>query len=233
MSDSVLYVIIIAIIIVAIVLTYIFSKLKFDKTVSTLEERIASMGNEKEEKDQDLALQDQKIDGLRLEIQQLQMDLVKKQAALEHADEKLKGQQEDVAKLQEKFSKDFEILASKILEEKSSKFTEKNKENMEQILNPLQEKIKSFEKKVEDTHKESIEKQSALRQQILGLKELNVQMSKDAVNLTKALKGDSKKQGDWGELQLETILEKAGLQKDVHFSTQDGYRDEAGTFKKT
>ena len=97
---------------------------------------------------------------------------------------------------------------------------------MELILNPLQEKIQSFEKKVEDTHKESIEKQSALRQQILGLKELNEQMSKDAVNLTKALKGDSKKQGDWGELQLETILEKAGLQKDVHFSTQDGYRDE-------
>ncbi len=175
---------------------------------------------------------DQKIEGLRSEIQQLQMDLVKKEAALEHADEKLKGQQEDVAKLQEKFSKDFEILASKILEEKSSKFTEKNKENMEQILNPLQEKIKSFEKKVEDTHKESIEKQSALRQQILGLKELNEQMSKDAVNLTKALKGDSKKQGDWGELQLETILEKAGLQKDIHFSTQDGYRDEEERLKK-
>jgi DNA recombination protein RmuC len=103
---------------------------------------------------------------------------------------------------------------------------------MEQILNPLQEKIKSFEKKVEDTHKESIEKQSALRQQILGLKELNEQMSKDAVNLTKALKGDSKKQGDWGELQLETILEKAGLQKDVHFSTQGGFRDENARLRK-
>jgi DNA recombination protein RmuC len=103
---------------------------------------------------------------------------------------------------------------------------------MEQILNPLQEKIKSFEKKVEDTHKESIEKQSALRQQILGLKELNEQMSKDAVNLTRALKGDSKKQGDWGEFQLETILEKAGLQKDIHYTTQDGYRDEEERLKK-
>lgn len=232
MSDSVFYLILIFIFILAVVLTYIFSKLKFDKTVSTLEERIASLLNEKDDKDQDLGLMDQKIEGLRAEIQQLQMDLVKKEAALEHADEKLKGQQEDVAKLQEKFSKDFEILASKILEEKSSKFTEKNKENMAQILNPLQEKIQSFEKKVEDTHKESIEKQSALRQQILGLKELNEQMSKDAVNLTRALKGDSKKQGDWGELQLETILEKAGLQKDIHFSTQDGYRDEEERLKK-
>ncbi|MCP4882568.1 MAG: DNA recombination protein RmuC [Flavobacteriales bacterium] len=232
MSDSIFYLIILAIIVLAIVLTYIFSKLKFEKSMSTLEERIASMTHEKEEKDLDLRQMDEKTEGLRTEIQQLQMDLVKKQAALEHADEKLKGQQEDVAKLQEKFSKDFEILASKILEDKSSKFTEKNKENMEQILHPLQEKIKSFEKKVEDTHKESIEKQSALRQQILGLKELNEQMSKDAVNLTKALKGDSKKQGDWGELQLETILEKAGLQKDVHFSTQDGYRDEEERLKK-
>jgi len=232
MSDSIFYLIILAIIVLAIVLTYIFSKLKFEKSMSTLEERITSMTHEKEEKDRDLQQMDEKTEGLRTEIQQLQMDLVKKQAALEHADEKLKGQQEDVAKLQEKFSKDFEILASKILEDKSSKFTEKNKENMEQILHPLQEKIKSFEKKVEDTHKESIEKQSALRQQILGLKELNEQMSKDAVNLTKALKGDSKKQGDWGELQLETILEKAGLQKDVHFSTQDGYRDEEERLKK-
>jgi len=103
---------------------------------------------------------------------------------------------------------------------------------MEQILNPLQEKIKSFEKKVEDTHKESLERQSALRQQILGLKELNEQMSKDAVNLTTALKGDSKKQGDWGELQLETILEKAGLQKDIHFTTQDAYRDEHDRLRK-
>ena len=105
-------------------------------------------------------------------------------------------QRKEVENLQEKFTKDFEILASKILEEKTNKFTAKNKENMDQILNPLQEKIKSFEKKVEDTHKESLERQSALREQIRGLSKLNEQMSKDAVNLTRALKGDTKKQGD-------------------------------------
>ena len=232
MSDTVLFIIVVAIVVIAVVLTYIFSKLKFEKTVSAMQERITSLSNEKTEKENGIEQMNQQLEKVRAEMQQLHMDLVKKDASLEHADEKLKSQQDDVAKLQEKFSKDFEILASKILEDKSSKFTEKNKENMQQILNPLQEKIKSFEKKVEDTHKDSIEKQSALRQQILGLKELNVQMSKDAVNLTKALKGDSKKQGDWGELQLETILEKAGLQKDVHFSTQDGYRDEEERLKK-
>ena len=232
MSDPVFYIIVLAIVAIAVVMTYMFSKLKFEKKVSAMEERIASLTNEKTEKDKGIEHLEQQLEQLREEMQQLHMDIVKKESALEHADEKLKRQQEDVAKLQEKFSKDFEILASKILEDKSSKFTEKNRENMEQILNPLQEKIKSFEKKVEDTHKESIEKQSALRQQILGLKDLNEQMSKDAVNLTRALKGDSKKQGDWGELQLETILEKAGLQKDVHFSTQDGYRDEQERLKK-
>ena len=191
-----------------------------------------SLDIEKREKEQTISELNLQIESMRTVNSSMQMDLVKKEAALDYSQQKLTEQQEDVEKLQEKFTKDFEILANKILEDKSSKFTKKNKENMEQILNPLQEKIKSFEKKVEDTHKESIEKQSALRQQILGLKELNEQMSKDAINLTRALKGDSKKQGDWGEFQLETILEKAGLQKDVHYTTQDGYRDEDERLKK-
>ena len=232
MSSSMLIIIVVIILVSAVILTYVISKLKFEKSISTLEERISSLSNEKDEKEKENENLEFRIEELRTSVQAHQMDLVKKDAALSHSAEKLKDQGDEVAKLQEKFSKDFEILANKILEDKSNKFTEKNKENMELILNPLQEKIQSFEKKVEDTHKESIEKQSALRQQILGLKELNEQMSKDAVNLTKALKGDSKKQGDWGELQLETILEKAGLQKDVHFSTQDGYRDEEERLKK-
>ena len=232
MSNSMLIIIVLIILVTAVVLTYVISKLKFEKNISTLEERISSLNFEKDENEKENQKLASQIEDLRTSVHEHQMNLVKKDAALDHSAEKLKEQADEVSKLQEKFSKDFEILANKILEDKSNKFTEKNKENMELILNPLQEKIQSFEKKVEDTHKESIEKQSALRQQILGLKELNEQMSKDAVNLTKALKGDSKKQGDWGELQLETILEKAGLQKDVHFSTQDGYRDEEEKLKK-
>jgi DNA recombination protein RmuC len=84
---------------------------------------------------------------------------------------------------------------------------------MKNILSPLQDKIQLFEKKVEDTHKESIDYHAALRQQILGLREMNEQMSKETVNLTKALKGDSKMQGNWGELVLERVLEKSGLRK--------------------
>ncbi len=227
-----IYLIPAALVLAAAALTYVITKLKFEKKSSALEERLNGLQREVDDRERLIRESELQAEAFREEKEGLRRELIKREAELEHTGEKLKEQQGELEKLQERFTKDFEILANKILEEKSSKFTEKNRENMEQILNPLQEKIKSFEKKVEDTHKESLERQSALRQQILGLKELNEQMSKDAVNLTKALKGDSKKQGDWGELQLETILEKAGLQKDIHFTTQDAYRDEHDRLRK-
>ncbi len=232
MQNSLIYILPLVALVIGIVLTYIITKLKFEKTTSTLEERSKTLINEKLEKEKSISELQKSIESIRNEKEQLNIDLTKKDAEIINLQTKLKDHLSEVEKLQEKFTKDFEILANKILEEKSSKFTAKNKENIEQILNPLQEKIKSFEKKVEDTHKESIVKQSALQQQIISLKELNEQMSKDAVNLTKALKGDSKKQGDWGEFQLETILEKAGLQKEVHYTTQSGFRDEEENLKK-
>ena len=213
-------------------LAYVITRLKFEKKTTALEERIRSIEQERIEREQVVQGLEETLGESRRAAENLRLELTRKESELGHQQEKLLEQQKDVEKLQEKFTKDFEILASKILEEKTSKFTAKNKENMDQILNPLQEKIKSFEKKVEDTHKESLERQSALREQIRGLSKLNEQMSKDAVNLTRALKGDSKKQGDWGEMQLETLLEKAGLQKEVHFSTQGGYRDEENNLKK-
>jgi len=158
----------------------------------------------------------------------LDIRLTEKVSELKNLEEKLNENKAEVSKLQEKFSKDFEILASKILEEKSSKFTEQNQENIKRILNPLQEKIQTFEKKVEDTHKESIDYHAALRQQIVGLKDLNLQMSKETLNLTKALKGDSKAQGNWGELVLERVLEKSGLQKDSEYFVQQSFVNDEG-----
>jgi DNA recombination protein RmuC len=214
------------------VLAHVITRLKFEKKTTALEERVRSVEQERSEREQVVQGLEQTLDESRRAAENLRLELTRKESELRHQQEKMMEQRKEVENLQEKFTKDFEILASKILEEKTNKFTAKNKENMDQILNPLQEKIKSFEKKVEDTHKESLERQSALREQIRGLSKLNEQMSKDAVNLTRALKGDSKKQGDWGEMQLETLLEKAGLQKEVHFSTQGGYRDEEHNLKK-
>jgi DNA recombination protein RmuC len=165
---------------------------------------------------------------IRSEKDSLAIQLSKKETDFENLWERNLEQKQEVEKLQEKFTKEFENLANKILEEKTNKFTEQNKENMKNILSPLQDKIQLFEKKVEDTHKESIDYHAALRQQILGLSEMNAQMSKETVNLTKALKGDSKMQGNWGELVLERVLEKSGLEKDREYYVQQAHTTEDG-----
>ena len=160
---------------------------------------------------------------IRNEKDSLAIQLSKKEVDFENLWERNKEQKQEVEQLQEKFTKEFENLANKILDEKSNKFTEQNKENMQNILTPLQDKIQLFEKKVEDTHKESIDYHAALRQQILGLREMNLQISKETINLTKALKGDSKMQGNWGELVLERVLEKSGLEKGREYEVQQAF----------
>ncbi|RXP45572.1 DNA recombination protein RmuC [Lutibacter sp. HS1-25] len=162
------------------------------------------------------------------EKHEIDLRLNQKLSELKNLEEKLSENKAEVEKLQDKFAKDFEILASKILEEKSSKFTEQNKENIKNILNPLQDKIQIFERKVEETHKQSIDYHAALRQQIIGLKDLNLQMSKETLNLTKALKGDSKTQGNWGELVLERVLEKSGLEKGSEYFVQQSFVTDEG-----
>ncbi|KFF03148.1 DNA recombination protein RmuC [Flavobacterium hydatis] len=165
---------------------------------------------------------------IRTEKDSLAIQLSKKEVDFENLWERHKEQKNEVEQLQEKFTKEFENLANKILEEKSTKFTAQNNENMKNILLPLQDKIIGFEKKVEDTHKESIDYHAALRQQILGLSAMNAQMSKETLNLTKALKGDSKMQGNWGELVLERVLEKSGLEKGREYEVQQSFTNEVG-----
>lgn len=165
---------------------------------------------------------------IRREKDFLNTELTRRNSEFENLLERNREQKAEVEKLQERFSKEFENLANKILDQKSEKFTLQNKENLQNILNPLQEKILSFEKRVEDTHKDSIGRNSQLQEQIRGLKELNEQMSKEAVNLTKALKGDNKMQGNWGELVLERVLEKSGLEKEREYFVQTAFTTEEG-----
>ena len=160
---------------------------------------------------------------IRTEKEVLSIQLSKKESDFDYLLERNKEQKQEVEHLQKKFSVEFENLANKILEEKTSKFTLQNQENLKTILAPLQEKILHFEKKVEDTHKESIDYHAALREQILGLKDLNVLMNKETINLTKALKGDNKMQGNWGELVLERVLEKSGLEKGREYDVQQSF----------
>ncbi|MGV8994784.1 MAG: DNA recombination protein RmuC [Flavobacterium sp.] len=160
---------------------------------------------------------------------ELSIMLSRKESDFDHLWERHKEQKNEVAELQEKFTTEFENLANKILEEKSLKFTEQNKVNIASILSPLQEKIMHFEKKVDDTHKQSIDYHAALREQIRGLSDINAQMSKETINLTKALKGDSKVQGNWGELILERVLIKSGLEKGREYEVQQSFTTETGS----
>ena len=193
--------------------------------INQLKEQIDT---EKANFDKQLQNSNSEKESIRTEKDSLAIQLSKKEVDFENLWERNKEQKEEVEKLQDKFTKEFENLANKILEEKSNKFTEQNKENMKNILTPLQDKIQLFEKKVEDTHKESIDYHAALRQQILGLREMNIQMSKETINLTKALKGDSKMQGNWGELVLERVLEKSGLEKGREYEVQQAFTTAEG-----
>ncbi|MCR4031176.1 DNA recombination protein RmuC [Flavobacterium panacis] len=167
-------------------------------------------------------------ENIRTEKDSLAIQLSKKEVDFENLWERHKEQKSEISELQEKFTKEFENLANKILEEKSAKFTEQNTVNMKSILLPLQDKIQIFEQKVDQTHKESIDYHAALRQQIIGLSEMNAQMSKETLNLTKALKGDSKMQGNWGELVLERVLEKSGLEKGREYEVQQSFTNSEG-----
>ena len=140
--------------------------------------------------------------------------------------QKLDEQKNEIEELQQRFIKEFENLANRILDEKSSKFTAQNKDNIDLILKPLNEKIKEFEKKVEETYDKESKQRFSLEVEIKKLYEANLQITKDANNLTNALKGQAKTQGNWGEFILESILEKSGLVKGREYIVQESYTGE-------
>ena len=141
---------------------------------------------------------------------------------------KLDEQNADLEKLQDKFRVEFKNLANEILEEKTQKFTEQNKIKLDEILKPLGEKIRDFEKKVEETYDKESKQRFSLEREIKNLTDLNQQISKEASNLTNALKGQAKTRGNWGEIILESILEKSGLTLDREFFIQQSYTNEHG-----
>lgn len=149
-------------------------------------------------------------------------------ANLQAKEEQLKHQQSELMNTREQLNKDFQILANQILEEKSSRFTDINRLNMESILKPLGEKLSEFKTKVEETYDKESKQRFSLEERIRELVVLNHQISEDANNLTKALKGNNKIQGNWGEMILESILEKSGLKKGEEYFSQDMLTDENG-----
>jgi DNA recombination protein RmuC len=168
-------------------------------------------------------------DELRTELQQKNETLITAKSELAKAQERIAILDQEITKLQETFKLEFRNVANDLLEEKSKRFTELNEKNIGNILQPLKERITDFEKKVEATYNQETREKTSLRKELEQMMKLNQQVSEDATRLTKALKGDSKLQGDWGEVQLELILEKAGLWQDIHYRKQDNFKTEEGT----
>ena len=190
-----------------------------------LEERNKILQEENSQTENELSAERDKSYNLNSDLSSLKADYSNLQ-------QKLEENKAEVEHLQEKFTKEFENLANKIFDEKTSKFSEQSKTNLQEILNPLKERITEFQNKVEETNKDSISRTSALREQLQSLKDINRQMSDDAQNLVKALKGDTKAQGDWGEIQLERILERSGLRKGEEYSVQESFTSEDGSRKR-
>ena len=165
-------------------------------------------------------------------IGNLKADVSSKNTLIDTLNSKLDEESTRLIEQQKQLQTQFENMANEIFEKKSEKFTEQNQKNINLILKPLGEKIKSFEQSVEDKYVKDQKNKAGLSEQIKLLQETNQQISQDANNLAKALKGDSKVQGDWGELQLEVLLEKSGLYKGVHFRTQNSLKDEEGNDKR-
>ncbi|MFM7429407.1 MAG: DNA recombination protein RmuC [Flammeovirgaceae bacterium] len=178
-----------------------------------------------------LDVQKKILESEREKILDLTNSLAAAEADYRNLEEKLEERKEEAQELQKKFTDQFKNLANEIFEEKSKKFTDQNKSNIFDLLKPLGEKIVAFEKRVEETHKDTISRNSALREQLENLQRLNVQMTKEAENLTRALKGDSQTQGAWGEFILESILEKSGLERDREYSIQESFTTAEGRLR--
>lgn len=204
-------------------------RLKIQSARSASDERERQLGRNLEALGAELQSVRAHNQEMQLAREQKGQELARREAEIANLREKLEEQKKQLEELQQTFTKEFENLANKILEEKSVKFTEQNQKNIKNILQPLQERIQLFEQKVDLTHKENIRQNATLREQLQNLQNQNLKITQEAENLTRALKGDSKMQGNWGELVLERVLEKSGLEKDREYSVQQSFTREDGS----
>ncbi|MDL2223879.1 DNA recombination protein RmuC [Bacteroidales bacterium OttesenSCG-928-M06] len=166
------------------------------------------------------------------EYEQSKSQLIELQANRQFLQSKMESQKEEMDNIRKQFNLEFENIASKILDEKTQRFTQLNKENLDSILKPLGENLEGFRKKVEEVYDKESKERFSLGKEVERLVLLNQKISEEANNLTKALQGNSKTQGDWGQMILENILEKSGLVKDREYFIQEYLKDDKDNYLK-
>ena len=168
------------------------------------------------------------LESERAKVIDLSTDLSRTQAEAANLLERLQSQKGEIEDLQKKLTEQFQNIATRILHDSSQLIQQQHKEKLEDVLNPLKERIQEFEKKVDSTHRENIKDSQSLKEQILNLQKLNQTIGEEAKNLTTALKGQGKTQGNWGEMILETLLDKSGLTRGREYTVQEIVTDEQG-----
>jgi DNA recombination protein RmuC len=224
--------------IISTIFIWIFTRKKVidrENEAIVTKERLESREHEIEKLEASIQLLTDDLDAKNLQIHDLEQELVGKKITIAEMEVRQSEQQKRFAEqlalldgAREQLKTEFQNLANQILDEKSHKFTTQNKENIDGILLPLREQLKEFKGKVEEVYIRETEGRAALVNELSHLKALNQQVSQDTVNLTLALKGDPKTQGNWGELTLERVLETSGLEKGREYETQFGVHDKDG-----
>jgi len=163
------------------------------------------------------------------QIAEMSSELKSNRILLEESKNKVKEQEEKFSKIEENFKTEFKNMAQEILEEKSKKFTELGKKDLNELIEPLKERIKDFSKQVRESYENENKERFSLKEEIKRLNEMNIKLSDQATNLATALKGESKTQGDWGEMILENLLSDSGLTLGREYFKQETVRNEEGS----
>jgi DNA recombination protein RmuC len=202
-----------------------YNQIKTELAVN--EQKVLSAKEEKQENEhrflQRINRLEEEKNELIAQLTQEKQQVAKIEESLKSEQHRLHQQEKFIEENQTKFSKDFELIAAQILKQKTAEFTETNKTNLDILLNPLKENIKAFEEKVEKVYKSESDERNVLKGELSKLMELNKQISDEAHNLTRALKGDNKKQGNWGEMVLDKLMEGSGLLEGVNYTKQSNY----------
>lgn len=204
------------------VLVRIVYKMQKNKSAEIEAAKAATLIQEKEKRIEELSAENC---ALRKEKEDLSAQNVKMLSDIENQKKYLEERVADLRKSKEEMALRFQSVSSEILKAQTSSFTEEQKKSLDAVLTPFKEQMADFKAKVEKAHEESIKNKSSFDTQLRNLMDLNKNLSKDAQSLTDALRGNKKLQGNWGEFQLERVLEISGLQKDINYTTQENFKD--------
>jgi DNA recombination protein RmuC len=214
--------------IIAVVVTMLWMRTRSGAREQQLNSEIARL-QERSGQIPKLESQLQDKDGLLLSLQRQLTDLKSENTQLltrmegeqQHHQQQLK----DLDEARNKMVGEFENIANRVIDEKGKRFDENNRKGMDEILKPVREQLKDFRSRVDEIHHNDVKERATLKESLVQLQQLNQEMNREAKNLTRALKGDKKTQGNWGELVLERVLEQSGLRKGIEYETQGSYRD--------